>query len=318
MGTHSHCSKCGARLDPGASFCGNCGAPVGNDEAPKGKEKGTGHRHFSWMHTARGQRILFAAAIVVVALCASSIGYAMHTSMDVAEAHAAMQDRDGDAQLESSSIQRQSQSPTGEAEQSGDAQNGDGGQKGSDSNASAAFGTKSGTDETSKDTSGGVANGSADSQTSDDASDDASNAEVRSSLKTYYDDLASYDSLITSAADAFNNNYTNDDKSIRMGYLQNVQSLNSEIEGELRELYQLSVPKSSAYHEDYERILRCYSDCTSRLKCLAQGWQVSLAFDNPASHSSEILKPIQDARDGSGINAAHHDFQQTYPLINLD
>lgn len=314
MGTDNHCSKCGARLDPGASFCGSCGAPIENNETTKAP--GTKGGHLSWMHSVRGQRVLFAAAIVAVALCAGSIGYAMHASMDVAQVHAAMQNPDGDTQLESAPIPREgSKSPTDNAEQSGIAEDGNSNQEGTALDASATSASASGV--TSEDASQNTTNDS-NSQAGEDASSCEADAQVRSNLQTYYDELAGYDSLITAAADAFNDNYANNDQSIRMGYLQNVQSLNSEIEGELRELYQLRVPKSSAYHDDYERLLRCYSDCTSRLKCLAQGWQVSLAYDNPAGHTSEILKPIQDARDSSGINAAHHDFQQTYPLISLN
>lgn len=296
-----YCGSCGAPLQKGARFCENCGKPVATSDdqeltratklSPRSDARAA-TKHVPW-YQGRMFVYVVTASIVAVVACAGSIGYAMRSTIVGPQSYASESADDAQESDASATVS----TGTDDAAQSA-------------SDASSSPSQETTNAQTSKTVSTCTAS-------SDDASALTDDDAIRSTLMPYYQALPSYDSSISSMATTFNDEYLDQDRTQRVDNLTDVQNLMGQIESSTRDLYKLKVSQDSKYYDDFKLIRRCYIDADNRLKCLAQAWQVSLAYDNPAQHANEIIAPIIAARQGSDNNTSYVDFQDAYTQIDL-
>lgn len=78
----------------------------------------------------------------------------------------------------------------------------------------------------------------------------------------------------------------------------------------LREKAQIS--SDSELYVKYQKIDELYGYLLDRLSVISQCWELSLGFDNPKKHDSEILAPLKaDLKGGNSISEAA--FDRLYP-----
>ncbi|MGN0286349.1 MAG: zinc-ribbon domain-containing protein [Atopobiaceae bacterium] len=297
-----YCGNCGAPLQEGAHFCENCGKPVATSDDqelvratkpfPRSDARAA-TKHVPW-YQGRMFVYVVTASIVAVVACAGSIGYAMRSTIVGPQSYAS----DSADNAQSSDASTTASTGTGDGNQS-------------TSDTSSAPAQETANARTSKVAPAGTAS-------SDDASVLTDDDAIHSTLLPYYQALPSYDSSISSLATTFNDEYLDQDRTQRVDNLTDVQSLMGQIESSTRDLYKLKISQDSKYYDDFKLIRRCYIDADNRLKCLAQAWQISLAYDNPAQHANEIMAPIIAARQGGDNNTSFVDFQDAYTQIDLN
>lgn len=292
-----YCWNCGAPLQEGMRFCENCGKSVAmssDRELARATEpsphsgRRTPRKHVPW-YQGRMFVYVVTASIVAVLACAGSIGYAMRSPIMGPQSYVS--------------------DSTDDTATNGSPSSSDAGQAAPDASSAPA-----------RQTAGAQTSEVAptDAASPDDASVLTDDDAIRSTLLPYYQALPIYDSRISSLATTFNDGYLDQDRTRRVDSLTGVQSLMGQIESSTHDLYKLKVSQDSQYYEDFKLIRRCYIDADNRLRCLAQAWQISLAYDNPAQHANEILAPIIAARQGGDQNISFVDFQDTYAQIDLD
>lgn len=135
---------------------------------------------------------------------------------------------------------------------------------------------------------------------------------IYNDLITYYNNLETYDSKISTAATNFNNNYLKKDSSLRSRYKSDATSLLNAISADYNALFDLNVSSSSEYYDCYDKLLTCYYDCKMRISVICDSWSNSLRYSDPTGHETEICEPLErDRVDGN--NKYYTEFNQLYP-----
>lgn len=135
---------------------------------------------------------------------------------------------------------------------------------------------------------------------------------IYNDLLTYYNNLETYDSKISTAASNFNNNYLKKDSSLRSRYKSDATSLLNTISADYNALFDLNISASSEYYDCYDKLLTCYYDCKMRISVICDSWSNSLRYSDPTGHEAEICEPLErDRVDGN--NKYYTEFNQIYP-----
>ena len=135
-------------------------------------------------------------------------------------------------------------------------------------------------------------------------------------MKVSYQDLASWRTDVDDAVDALEGYYRVSSSQTRSNHAKSCKNLIDSITESRSELAssceKAGVASSSSLHAKYQNIDKLYGYLLDRLDVVYQCWEVSLGYENPKSHDSEILAPLKsDLRGGSSVSEAA--FDALYP-----
>ena len=141
-------------------------------------------------------------------------------------------------------------------------------------------------------------------------------ADFYDKLTGFYDRAGSLDTDVRQCAEDFNNYYATEDKSVRSAKSSAASSLKSKIKGEWDNLKSLEPPFMSKNTDAYDQLCELYECLWHRIDVIDQAWKISLQFEKPKDHESEILKPIRD-QQSNGSDRYYTRFNELYPNIKL-
>lgn len=143
-----------------------------------------------------------------------------------------------------------------------------------------------------------------------------SEGDFSSDLSYAYANLASMRTEVDGAVDDLEGYYRVSSSETRGSYADKCASLIDEITQERSELSSLrekaQISPGSELYGKYQKVDELYGYLLDRLSAISQCWEVSLSFDNPKKHDSEILAPLKtDLKGGNSVSEAA--FDKLYP-----
>lgn len=136
------------------------------------------------------------------------------------------------------------------------------------------------------------------------------------SLKKYYNEAGELDKSVRSCAQDFNNTYLKEDMSLRSSKAGAASSLESRIKSSSNALGKLLEPYDSPNAQAYKDICELYECLEHRIDVINKAWEISLRYEKPKDHESEILVPIR-AQQSGGNDRYYTRFNELYPKVNL-
>ena len=162
--------------------------------------------------------------------------------------------------------------------------------------------------------------GGAVSQNDQDSAQSAEQAyaegDFSSDLTYAYANLASLRAAVDDAVEDLEGYYRVSNSETRGKYADKCASLIDGITQERSDLSSLRekarISSDSELYVKYQKIDELYGYLLDRLSVISQCWELSLGFDNPKKHDSEILAPLKaDLKGGNSISEAA--FDRLYP-----
>ena len=143
-----------------------------------------------------------------------------------------------------------------------------------------------------------------------------SEGDFSSDLSYAYANLASLRSEVDEAVDDLEGYYRVSSSETRGSYADKCVSLIDEITQERSELSssreKAQISADSELYDKYQKVDELYGYLLDRLSAISQCWEVSLSFDDPKKHDSEILAPLKtDLKGGNSVSEAA--FDKLYP-----
>lgn len=143
-----------------------------------------------------------------------------------------------------------------------------------------------------------------------------SEGDFSSDLSYAYANLASLRSEADEAVDDLEGYYRVSSSETRGSYADKCVSLIDEITQERSELSssreKAQISADSELYDKYQKVDELYGYLLDRLSVISQCWEVSLTFDDPKKHDSEILAPLKtDLKGGNSVSEAA--FDKLYP-----
>ena len=131
-------------------------------------------------------------------------------------------------------------------------------------------------------------------------------------LTKTYDGLQSYNERVYSCIQTYNNVIVASDRSQREAAAGIANSLLTEIEKEMKMLDAMNIGKASSLYDDYENVRHLLDDQYQRLAVIVESYEISLKYDSPYQHQTEILEPLTRDLSYSGQNIYLEDFDAKY------
>lgn len=311
----NYCTWCGAELEPDVRFCPNCGARAPQVVTVDGTSDGDVDEMVG-LDIVAGERVpaentapLDPALISdkVVVSTGEAVTYSLkgapkkHTTAIVATITAAILILGGlgvwyasdyelpEISLPSFSFGTSSESSAAEAER---------GASTSDGSSAAAQSASA----SSQDASGSASSGQTVLE-----GDDAYDA-----LSSAYGDLTDYNDQVASCVDDFNRYYVSSNKTNRQNAYDTANALLTELQSRQADLQALQFADGSGYASQRDSIAELYGYEAGRVQTLIDAWQVSLKYDMPSEHESEILAVLSESYS-RGTNTDLENYNELYP-----
>lgn len=131
-------------------------------------------------------------------------------------------------------------------------------------------------------------------------------------LTQVYDGLQSYNERVYSCIQTYNGTVFSSDKSQREAAAAIANALSNEIDSDIKLLDSMNIGRASALYDDYENVRHLLDDQYQRLGEIVESWEISLGYDTPYEHESEILEPIRRNTGASGVSIYLEDFDANY------
>lgn len=71
------------------------------------------------------------------------------------------------------------------------------------------------------------------------------------------------------------------------------------------------------WYNFYLDVQELYECLDSRIQAITSAWEISLSYESPSQHQSEILEPLERAKDATGSNRYFKRYKEVYPTIEL-
>lgn len=135
-------------------------------------------------------------------------------------------------------------------------------------------------------------------------------------LAKSYSDLGSWRAQVDDVVNGLEGYYRVTNRDTRSGYADQCSGLIETITESQQALADSAdnaqVSSDATLNDAYQRIDELYGCLLTRLGVVYQCWEISLSYDNPRNHDSEILAPLkQDIKGGSSASEAQ--FDSLYP-----
>ncbi len=157
-----------------------------------------------------------------------------------------------------------------------------------------------------------AASSATDTRTASDTIADQTDVSAFDSLMAAYNKLSGFDQRIRDCAATYDTAYNTSNRTTRTAKAAVCDALKAEIQTSIDEVESLGIGTASAIYDDYQNVSRLQNDLLQRVSVLCEGFRISLQYDNPSSHTSEITAPVLADNDSSGVNKYKKDFDETY------
>ena len=148
------------------------------------------------------------------------------------------------------------------------------------------------------------------------AQDTYTESDFQADLAGAYQDLASWRSDVDKEVEGLEGYYKVSSSQTRTNHADSCKNLIDTISSSRSELAasceKAGVESQNATYAKYQKIDKLYGYLLDRLNVVYQCWQVSLDYDNPKSHDSEILAPLKSDLKG-GNSVSESSFDALYP-----
>lgn len=120
------------------------------------------------------------------------------------------------------------------------------------------------------------------------------------------------------AAQEFNAHYL-DNREQRQACAEAASATANTVNEYLETLSELSFDISSDFpwYNFYLDVRELYGCLSSRINAITSAWDISLSYESPSQHQSEILEPIEQTKDETGANRYFARYQEIYPTVEL-
>lgn len=131
-----------------------------------------------------------------------------------------------------------------------------------------------------------------------------------------YQDLASWRTDVDKEVEGLEGYYRVSSSQTRSNYADSCKNLIDTLTKSRSELAasceKAGLDSQNATYAKYQKIDKLYGYLLDRLDAVYKCWQVSLSYDNPKSHDSEILAPLKSDLKG-GNSVSESSFDTLYP-----
>lgn len=132
-----------------------------------------------------------------------------------------------------------------------------------------------------------------------------SEAEAYARLLALWEQIEAFQDQIGEVVTDYNGYYIASDYAKREEASESAYAMREDVQAVIDELEGLELADDSAYLEDVENLIQLATWMYNRVNVLCESWDISLALDEDESaseHRSEIVKPLTEALDASGVN----------------
>lgn len=126
--------------------------------------------------------------------------------------------------------------------------------------------------------------------------------EIFESLAAAYDKLAAYDERIGGdggCVEEFNASFLARSMDARLKAKQAVDELLAELQSDAEGLKSMAIPSTSAYAGQAADVIELYECQIGRVQALAEAWTVDVGYEIPSEHKDEILAAYSKSSAGS-------------------
>ncbi|MDO4591106.1 MAG: zinc ribbon domain-containing protein [Slackia sp.] len=126
--------------------------------------------------------------------------------------------------------------------------------------------------------------------------------EIFESLAAAYDKLAAYDERIGGdggCVEEFNASFLARSMDARLKAKQTVDTLLAELQADVDGLKGMAIPSTSAYAAQAADVIELYECQIGRVQALAEAWAVDVGYEIPSEHKDEILAAYSKSSAGS-------------------
>lgn len=114
-------------------------------------------------------------------------------------------------------------------------------------------------------------------------------AEIFNSIDAAYDKLEVYDERIATCVEEFNANFLANSMESRMTSKDFADKVLLDLEDDAKGLESMDIPADSAYAQQVESVLELYECQIGRVSAMTNAWALDVTFEKPSEHKDEIL-----------------------------
>ena len=135
-------------------------------------------------------------------------------------------------------------------------------------------------------------------------------------LQEKADALSGYMAQVNACVEDFNEDNLAS-MEVRLAHQRSCDALISRLFGEFTSLLNSPPVNGSRYGQAYGSLVGMYRCLTSYVSTISSAWTLNVAFDDPASHQDEFMKPIRDDTNSDGVNKHLAEFLKYYEDFEL-
>lgn len=114
-------------------------------------------------------------------------------------------------------------------------------------------------------------------------------AEIFNSLDAAYGKLSVYDDRIATCVEEFNANFLANSMDARTASKEFADKVLSDLQEDLEGLEAMHIPQQSAYAEQAKDVVELYECQIGRVSAMTNAWALDVTFEKPSAHKDEIL-----------------------------
>lgn len=114
-------------------------------------------------------------------------------------------------------------------------------------------------------------------------------AEIFNSLDAAYGKLSVYDDRIATCVEEFNANFLTNSMDARTASKEFADKVLSDLQEDLKGLEAMHIPPQSAYAEQAKAVAELYECQIGRVSAMTNAWALDVTFEKPSAHKDEIL-----------------------------
>ncbi|MDO5043355.1 MAG: zinc ribbon domain-containing protein [Slackia sp.] len=113
--------------------------------------------------------------------------------------------------------------------------------------------------------------------------------EIFNSLDAAYEKLDVYDERIATCVEEFNANFLANSMEVRAASKDFADKVLTDLENDVKGLESMEIPDESAYAQQVEDVLVLYECQIGRVSAMTNAWALDVTFEKPSEHKDEIL-----------------------------
>ncbi|MDO5357805.1 MAG: zinc ribbon domain-containing protein [Slackia faecicanis] len=127
-------------------------------------------------------------------------------------------------------------------------------------------------------------------------------AEIFNSLDAAYGKLSSYDERIGTCVEEFNANFLANSMPTRTASKEFADKVLADLQNDLKGIEAMHIPSQSAYAEQAQTVIELYECQVGRVSALTNAWALDVTFEKPSEHKDEILATYTQGKAKSHLD----------------